>query len=399
MFADFAGCADFFGVCVSGKVCGGAKLQAGWGASGGGLRGGNVGGYTCVDMVTVVETDEDGGVSAGGDVSVRRGVVRGSMLGRWLNTRGEIGGGGGVTMGGVGGVLLIVIVLGCLLTLPWALGRYDEQNLGVGGSYGSPSWAMPMGADLLGRSMLWRCLLGGAISLGIGVCAAGIAVCIGVSYGAIAGYAGGRVDAGMMRVVDVLYGLPYILLVVMIDLALGPWMVDVVEFLSGGSAKPQVAETIADVATLFVAIGGVSWLTMARVIRGQVLSLKSQPFVEAARACGFGPVRVMLRHLVPNMTGPIVVYATLTVPQAILQESLLSFLGIGVRAPLPSWGNLASEGLSSLGSFAVMGGREGILGGRWWLLFYPCLLLGLTLLSLNLLGDGLRRRLDPKRKH
>jgi oligopeptide transport system permease protein len=149
---------------------------------------------------------------------------------------------------------------------------------------------------------------------------------------------------------------------------------------------------MAGIVTLLVAIGGVSWLTMARVIRGQVLSLRSQPFMEAARAMGTGHFRTLRVHLLPNLIGPVVVYATLTVPQAILQESFLSFLGIGVQTPIPSWGNLASDGLPQLSRLAV--GAEGV---EWWLLLFPCLLLGLTLMALNFLGDALRNRLDPKR--
>jgi len=142
-----------------------------------------------------------------------------------------------------------------------------------------------------------------------------------------------------------------------------------------------------DVVVLLCAIGGVSWLTMARVIRGQVLSLKKLPFVEAARAIGVGPGGIFLRHLLPNLMGPIIVYTTLTVPQAILQESFLSFLGIGVKPPLPSWGNLAADGLSELNPYE----------SNWWLLLFPCLRLGTTLLALNFVGEGLREAFDPKR--
>jgi oligopeptide transport system permease protein len=191
-----------------------------------------------------------------------------------------------------------------------------------------------------------------------------------------------------MRTVDVLYGLPYILLVVLVDLAAKPYF----QKWAGWIMPSGPAANVSDVVTLLIAIGGVSWLTMARVIRGQVLSLRSQPFVEAARACGVGPVRIMTVHLLPNLVGPIVVYATLTVPTAILQESFLSFLGIGVQAPLPSWGNLASDGLQVLHSLSQPGQVV-----RWWLIVWPCVLLGLTLLALNFLGDALRARLDPRR--
>lgn len=304
-----------------------------------------------------------------------------------------------------------------------------------------------------------RLLTGGGISLVVGLVAAMISVVVGTLYGSIAGWFGGRVDAVMMRVVDVLYGLPYVLLVVLLAVA-SESLVD--EFASRGRARaawvnettqrvvgqavgvtgrsrdevlsmawgtvPGIVEvekglratgrevmligettagaaivsmselavprrlispgtrTLLDLGTLLFAIGGVSWLTMARVIRGQVLSLKARPFIEATRAMGAHPARIFVRHLLPNLVGPIVVYATLTVPQAILQESFLSFLGIGVKPPLPSWGTLASDGLSELNPYQ----------SNWWLLVFPCVLLGLTLLAMNFVGEGLRRRLDPK---
>lgn len=294
-----------------------------------------------------------------------------------------------LSAGRVGGVLLLLVAAPCLVTLPWSIRKYDQHRLVDEVPLSPPQLTEPMGTDLFGRSVLWRCLLGGAISLGIGACAALIAVGIGVSWGALAGYVGGRIDALMMRVVDVLYGLPYILLVVLVDLALQPVVSVVAGALPG--IRADAASGVADVVTLLVAIGGVSWLTMARVIRGQVLSLREQPFVEAARAGGAGPARILRVHLLPNLIGPIVVYTTLTVPQAILQESFLSFLGIGVQEPLPSWGNLASDGLSQLHALA-----SGSSSVDWWLLLFPCLLLGLTLMALNFLGDALRARFDPR---
>jgi len=195
-----------------------------------------------------------------------------------------------------------------------------------------------------------------------------------VAWGAAAGMAGGRVDAAMMRIVDILYGLPYILLVILIKIAFEEPLRSLL-----GDARA------ANVVILFVSIGAVSWLTMARVIRGQVLSLKARPFVEAARALGVGPAGVMVRHLLPNLIGPIIVYATLTVPQAILQESFLSFLGIGIQPPLPSWGNLASDGVTAINNVESF----------WWLLVFPCGLLSATLLCLNFVGDGLRDAFDP----
>jgi ABC-type dipeptide/oligopeptide/nickel transport system permease subunit len=233
-----------------------------------------------------------------------------------------------------------------------------------------------MGYDNLGRSLFYRCLFGWLVSLTIGLAAAAISVTIGVLWGATAALAGGRADALLMRMVDILYGLPYILLVILLKIALDVPLTR----LLGDRAQA------ANVVILFIAIGAVSWLTMARVIRGQVLSLREQPFIEAARAAGVGPLGILRRHLLPNLIGPIVVYATLVIPQAILQESFLSFLGIGVQAPTPSLGRLAADGIEAVNTFV----------GFWWLIAFPCGLLVLTLLALNFLGDGLRDAFDPR---
>ena len=285
-----------------------------------------------------------------------------------------------------------------------------------------------MGTDLLGRDLFVRCLTGGGISLTVGIAAAILSVFLGVGVGALAGYLGGRLDAFLMRVVDILYGLPSILLVVLlavaVDAVVENWQLrratesrdartafvaaslerlpperrgeaatiaglqdTAMATIGSGELAPGTRRAVSLV-TLLVAIGGVSWLTMARVVRGQVLSIKALPFMEAARAIGVPWPRIFLRHLLPNLVGPIVVYATLTVPQAVLQESFLSFLGIGVKAPLPSWGNLASEGLVELNPYK----------SHWWLLLFPCLLLGSTLLALNFVGEALREAFDPKRR-
>jgi oligopeptide transport system permease protein len=296
------------------------------------------------------------------------------------------------SMGWLGAAVLLAIALPCFLTLPWSLQYYDVQRLDGVSPLSPPSLQNPLGADELGRSILWRLLLGGAISLGLGIASASIAVVIGVLWGTIAGYVGGRTDALMMRFVDVLYGLPYVLLVVMVNLALKPFMALGIDklFGAGGEIDP-FANTLAEMLTLLIAIGGVSWLTMARVIRGQVLSLRAQPFMEAARALGIPPVRTFFVHLLPNLISPIIVYATLTVPSAILQESFLSFLAIGVKAPTPSWGNMAAEGVVQLQTFFGTGGQV-----KWWLPLWPCLMLGITLLALNYIGDALREKLDPR---
>ncbi len=348
----------------------------------------------------------------------------------------------------VGAIALLLIAVACIGSLPYTLGmavdplepaarsraRYDIQSLDV--NLLPPPWGgrnandeakyaafaehvqsasseakvegtaphFWLGTDPLGRDFLTRLLLGGAVSLGIGVAAATISVFIGTLWGMVAGYVGGKTDAFMMRIVDVLYGLPYVLLVVLLAVGVDG-LVEKVEAhaiakqaqtaASGGALRESAWLTfiqnngaLINVLTLLVAIGGVSWLTMARVIRGQVLSLKAQPFMESCRAIGV-PTRLQFtRHLLPNLLGPIIVYATLTVPQAILQESFLSFLGIGIQAPLPSWGNLAAEGLTQLNP----------VESRWWLLLFPCLLLAMTLLALNFIGEGLREAFDPKQR-
>jgi oligopeptide transport system permease protein len=215
--------------------------------------------------------------------------------------------------------------------------------------------------------------------MAIGLSAAAVAVVIGTLWGSLAGFAGGRSDAMLMRTVDVLYGLPSILLVVLLAVA-----VDGIVNRVGTTLSPGATQFV-NLAVLLVAIGGTSWLTMSRVIRGQVLSLRAQPFMESCRAVGVPPLRQFRVHILPNLVGSMVVYATLTVPSAILSESFLSFLGIGVREPVPSWGNLASAGLSEVN----------LVTSRWWLLAAPCALIALTLVALNFIGDSLRARFDP----
>jgi len=290
----------------------------------------------------------------------------------------------------VAGLVLLAVVLLCFGTLPWTLtgepARYESPVAGMvraGPSSGSiEGW---FGYDHLGRSMLIRCLMGGTISLCVGLAAATISVILGVVVGIVAGYRRGWVDAILMRTVDVLYGLPYILLVILFKIAFEDRLARSGLFRSVFSAN---AQTAANLVVLFAAIGLVSWLTMARVVRGQVLSLRSQPFIEACKAAGLPQWRIFTRHILPNLVGPITVYATLTVPSAILQESFLSFLGIGVQPPMPTWGSLASDAIQSFSPEKVY----------WWMLLFPCVLLIVTLLSLNFLGDGLRDVFDPKRE-
>jgi oligopeptide transport system permease protein len=256
------------------------------------------------------------------------------------------------------GILLVLI---CLLTVlgPILPGVPDPnaQNLELGAV--SPRPGHLMGTDILGRDMLARVLYGGQISLLVGLVATLVSFLIGVTYGAVSGYFGGRIDNAMMRFVDVLYSLPYMFLVILL-----------LVFFSRS------------ILMLFVALGAVQWLTMARIVRGQVLSLKNQEFIESARAIGAGHARIIFRHLIPNALGPIIVYATLTVPAVMLQEAFLSFLGLGVQPPRASWGVLVNEG-------------SGVMGFFPWLVFFPGLALALTLFCLNFVGDGLRDALDP----
>ena len=233
---------------------------------------------------------------------------------------------------------------------------------GPGGEF---SWTHPMGTDNAGRDILARVLSGGQISLMVALIATLVSLVIGVSYGAIAGYLGGRIDDLMMRVVDILYSLPYVIIIIVL-LALLP-------------AKTPTGQ----LAQLFFALGAVSWLNMARIVRGQIMSLKNQEFVLAARATGVSTSKIIFRHLVPNALGPVIVYATLTVPGIMLSEAFLSFLGLGVRPPRVSWGSLAAEGAQHLAVYP-------------WQLIFPGVTMALMLFSLNFLGDGLRDALDPQ---
>lgn len=255
--------------------------------------------------------------------------------------------------------LLSSFVVIALLT-PWiAPYAYDAQNLDLGAT--PPSAAHWLGTDIFGRDLLTQIMYGGRISLAVGFVATAVALLIGVSWGAIAGYLGGRVDAVMMRIVDILYALPFMIFIVLLMVVFGR-----------------------NLLLLFLAIGAVEWLTMARIMRGQVQSLSKQEFVEAAISLGLAPATIIRRHLVPNALGPIIVYTTLTIPSVMLLEAFLSFLGLGIQPPKTSWGLLISYGAETMEEYP-------------WLLIFPGLALTLTLFALNFLGDGLRDALDVRR--
>lgn len=219
-----------------------------------------------------------------------------------------------------------------------------------------------LGGDTRGRDLLTRLIYGGRISLAVGLLATLVSFLIGVTWGATAGFIGGRVDNLMMRIVDVMYGLPFMFVVILLMVIFGK-----------------------NILLLFLALGAIQWLTMSRIVRGQVISLKKREFVEAAFSIGVNKMTIVFRHLIPNALGPIIVYSTLTVPAVMLEEAFLSFLGLGVQPPYASWGSLASEGREYLELYP-------------WLILYPGLALAITLLSLNFFGDGLRDALDPQLK-
>ena len=252
-------------------------------------------------------------------------------------------------------LLLLVIAIITPFIAPY---DYAYQDLALGAS--APSSDHLLGTDTLGRDLLTRMMYGSRISLMVGFLATSVALIIGVIWGTVAGFSGGKTDAIMMRIVDTLYGIPFIILIILLMVIFGRNLI-----------------------LLFLAIGAVEWLTMARIVRSQVLNLSKQEFILSAEAMGVNKLSIIFRHLIPNAMGPVIVYATLTVPQIMLLESFLSFLGLGVQPPLSSWGLLIRDGAVSMEEY-------------WWLLIFPSLAFSLTLFSLNFIGDGLRDAIDPR---
>lgn len=258
------------------------------------------------------------------------------------------------------GGLYMIIIISLLAILGPCFSAYSYSDQTLQNANQAPSSEYWFGTDNLGRDLLTRILYGARISLSIGIVASLLNLTIGVIYGGISGYFGGRVDSIMMRIVDILYGIPLLLYVILLMVVLEPGLTNI-----------------------FIALGLVYWLRMARIVRGQVLSLKEQEYILAAQLIGASSWRIILRHLIPNSMGPIIVTMTLAIPEAIFTEAFLSFIGLGVSAPMASWGVLASEGVTSLRSYPFQ-------------LFYPALAISITMLSFNFLGDGLRDALDPR---
>ncbi len=287
----------------------------------------------------------------------------------------------------VAGAILAVMIVACALVPELSAWRYDKADLKLGAT--PPSWQHWMGTDYFGRDLMARVFFGGRISFAVGVVATLVSFSIGVSWGGIAGYFGGKVDAIMMRIVDALYTFPFLVLVILLMVFFANDRTFLYRAFRAGLgvfvADPSDPSyfPIFQIVIVFAALGAISWLTMARIVRGQVISLRNQPFVEAARSIGAGHAALIFRHLVPNAVGPIIVYTTLTIPEVMMVEAFLSFLGLGTQEPLSSWGLLASAGADTMDLYP-------------WQLVFPAVMLALTLICFNFLGDGLRDALDPR---
>ncbi len=271
----------------------------------------------------------------------------------------------------VSGAVVSAVILFCAFG-PLIAGlfglSYEIQDIALGAA--APSWGHPFGTDDLGRDVMVRTMHGGRVSLLVAGVATTVYLVVGTTYGAISGFMGGRVDNVMMRFVDLAMSTPYLLLVIVLMAVIPPTSI-------------QIGSLDGSFVMMFAALGLVSWLVLARIVRGQVLSLKELEFVEAARAIGVSPLRILFRHIVPNTLGPVIVYSSLTIPSVMLSEAFLSFLGLGIREPQASWGTLVNDGANAMVVYP-------------WLLIFPGGVMTLTLFCMNFLGDGLRDALDPK---
>ena len=271
-------------------------------------------------------------------------------------------------------LVVLAAVFGPMLLPESAHGLSGEQ-------FAAPSQAHPFGTDLHGQDMLYRVLSGARVSLVVGIAGALIAFFIGTAYGLVAGYAGGKTDGAMMRFVEILYAVPRLIILLIainaFDSRMKTWLADLGIYGLAGYSR---------IVILILSLGLIEWLTMARIVRGQVLALKAQQFVLAARSLGQSHWKILTRHLLPNLVGVVIVYLTLTVPAVILDESFLSFLGLGIQAPQASWGSLLADGAQAINP----------VKSYWWLLVFPAATMSLTLLALNFLGDALRDVLDPR---
>ena len=280
------------------------------------------------------------------------------------------------------GGVFILLLAGLSFIGPFFLEGDYYTNTVLEDKLTAPGGEYTLGSDHLGRDQLGRIIKGGQISLLVGLVATFVSLTIGIGYGTISGYFGGKIDSVMMRLVDILYSLPFVIFVILLMVFAKDLGDSIDEWFRARGSEFSISGQW-NMLLLFVAIGAVEWLTMARIVRGQVMSLRRQEFIEACISLGLPTHRILFRHMVPNILGPVIVYTTLTIPAVMLLEAFLSFLGLGVQPPTPSWGLLIKDGADRM--------RE-----AWWMLVFPGALFAITLFSFNFVGDGLRDALDPK---
>mgnify|MGYP006125931421 CR=1 FL=1 len=280
------------------------------------------------------------------------------------------------------GGVFILLLAGLSFMGPFFLEGDYYTNTVLEDKLTAPDAEYTLGTDHLGRDQLGRIIKGGQISLLVGLVATFVSLTIGIGYGTISGYFGGKIDSVMMRLVDILYSLPFVIFVILLMVFAKDLGDSIDEWFRARGSEFSISGQW-NMLLLFVAIGAVEWLTMARIVRGQVMSLRRQEFIEACISLGLPTRRILFRHMVPNILGPVIVYTTLTIPAVMLLEAFLSFLGLGVQPPTPSWGLLIKDGADRM--------RE-----AWWMLVFPGALFAITLFSFNFVGDGLRDALDPK---